>query len=105
LCYHKCCIDGGTSPEYYGYHLVLLADFNYSKFQIFYYFKQALISLTDFTKILPRRISLKQGQREPKFCLLVGADKGGCDEVNRRFAQPCEKRFEMKHTEVLIVEA
>jgi hypothetical protein len=22
LCYHKCCIDGGTSPEYFGYHLV-----------------------------------------------------------------------------------
>jgi hypothetical protein len=20
--YHNCCIDGGTSPEYFGYHLV-----------------------------------------------------------------------------------
>jgi hypothetical protein len=22
--YHNCCIDGGTSPEYFGYHLVYL---------------------------------------------------------------------------------
>jgi hypothetical protein len=22
LCYHNCCIDGGNSPQYFGYHLV-----------------------------------------------------------------------------------
>jgi hypothetical protein len=24
--YHNCCIDGGTSPDYYGYHLVSHID-------------------------------------------------------------------------------
>jgi hypothetical protein len=22
-CYHNCCVDGSTSPEYFGYHLVV----------------------------------------------------------------------------------
>jgi hypothetical protein len=26
LRYHNCCIDGGTSPEYFGYTLVLIGD-------------------------------------------------------------------------------
>jgi hypothetical protein len=30
--YHNCCIDGGTSPEYFGFTLIMFAELiNYSR--------------------------------------------------------------------------
>jgi hypothetical protein len=40
--YHNWCIDGGSSPEYFGFNLVLSGDMN----ELRYYVKQNL-SLTE----------------------------------------------------------
>jgi len=30
-CYHNCCIDGGTSPENFGFHLIFLLESKLAK--------------------------------------------------------------------------
>jgi hypothetical protein len=62
----------------------ILSAYFFTQNARFFNSKQTSISLTDFTKILQRKISLKSAKREPRFCLLVGGDKGRRDEANRR---------------------